>query len=187
MPRIEGQDGSVAKVTAKGRLVTYAVAHSQDFIEALEGDAYVMDIDAVAVNGAEHLAVIKNTDDRDLVVTSVTLWMATFKDTTYLEVKLNETLTYAAGGTAVTPTNLKSGIAGGADGSFYTIAAAGTDITTFGGTAVFGGRFIFTTTPLKWEKNSGWIIPKNQVFSLYNNGNDNTYNGYISFYYRNGE
>ncbi len=186
MPRIEGQDGSVAKVTKKGRLVTYASAHCEDFLEGLEGDAYVMDIDAVAVNGAEHLAVIKNTDDRDLVVTSVTMWMATYKDTTYLEVKLNETLTYAAGGTAVVPANIKSGVAGGADGLFYRIASAGTDITTFAGTAVFGGRCIFTTTPYKWVKNSSWIVPKNQVFSLYNNGNDNTYNGYISFYYRNG-
>jgi len=186
MARLEGQDGTPAKVNSEGQLHAWANCFSEDHYAAVQGNAYVMDLDGIATNGAEHIAVIKNTDDRDLIITSVTIWVATFKDTTYVEALLNETFTYAAGGTAVTPVNMKSGLVGGAEGEFYTIAAAGTDITTFGGTAVFGGRFIFTTTPLKWHKDSGWIVPKNQVWSLYNQGNDNTFYGYISFYYHNG-
>ena len=164
MPRIDGQDGSVAKVTDDGRLHTSASVYSEDHEAALDSDAYVLDIDAISVNGSEHLIVIKNTDDDPLVVTSVTLWMDSYKKSTFLEVNLNETFTYAANGTALTPINMRSGVAGGADCTCYKITAAGTDITTFGGTATKGGRFIFTTTPLKWEKSSGWVIPKNQVF-----------------------
>lgn len=180
---LEGHEGNPIGADKQHRMKTFSTIFSEDHFAAMDADAYVMDLDGIATNGAEHIAVIKNTDDDPMVVTSITIWVATFKDTTYVEAKLNETFTYAAGGTANTPVNLRSGVAGGADGLFYTIAAAGTDITTFAGTAVFGGRFIFTTTPIKWEKRSGWVVPKNQVFSLYNNGNDNTFYGYISFYY----
>jgi len=175
---------NTADVTAKGQLKTFAAIHHEDHEAAVDGDAYVLDIDAVAVNGAEHLCVIKNGhSSKKIIITSVLLWVATYKDTTFLECLLNETFTYAAGGTAVTPANMISGKINGAEGEFYTIAAAGTDITTFGGTSVFGGRCIFTTTPYKWTKESGWIVPPGQVWSLYNNGNDNTYSGYVSFYY----
>ena len=183
--RIDGQDGSVAKVTQDGRLHTSASVYSEDHEAALDSDAYVVDIDAVDVNGAEHIVVIKNTDDDPMVVTSVVLWVNEFKADCVIEVNLNETFTYAANGTALTPINMRSGVAGGADCIVYEIAAGGTDITTFGGTATKGGRFVFTILPMKWVKDSGWVIPKNQVFSLYHDGagRDNVYRGYISFYF----
>lgn len=173
-------------VDSSGRGKTSAKCYSEDHVAAMDGCAYTMDIDAVGVNGSEHLCAIKNGhSSKTLIVTSITLWVATYKDTTFLEARLNQTFIYAANGTVVVPTNMKSGTVGGAEGSFYVIAAAGTDITTFGGTAVIGGRCIFTTTPYKWSKESNWIVPPGQVFSLYNNANDNTYSGYISFYYHN--
>lgn len=181
---LEGHEGNPIGADEQHRMRVFATIFTEDHYAAMDGDAYVMDLDGIGTNGAEHIAVIKNTDDRDLIVTEVSIWVATFKDDTFVEVLLNETFTYVAGGTVNTPVNLKSGISGGADGEFYTIAAPGTDITTFGGTAVYGGRFIFTTTPLQWKKDSGWIVPKNQVWSLYNNGNDNTFRGYIAFYYK---
>jgi len=171
-------------VNSKGQGLVAAMSFGEDHKAAIDGDAYTLDIDAVGVNGAEHLCVIKNGhSSKKIVVTSVLLWVATYKDTTFLECLLNETFTYAAGGTVVTPANMRSGKIGGAEGEFYAIAAPGTDITTFSGTSVFGGRCIFTTTPYEWRKESGWIIPPGQVWSLYNNGNDNTYSGYVSFYY----
>ncbi len=175
---------NTADVDADGRLKTSSATYNEDHSAALEGEGYVLDLDGVATNGAEHIFVIKNGHSTmNLVVTSITIWVAAFKDTTYVEANLNETFTYAAGGNAVVPVNLRSGKAGGAQGDFYTIAAGGTDITTFGGSATKGGRFIFTTTPLKWAKRSGWLIPPNEVFSLYDEGNDNTFRGYVSFYY----
>ena len=171
-------------VDSCGRGYTSAKAYSEDHVAALDGEAFTMDIDAKGVNGSEHLCVIKNNHStKKLIITSITLWVATYKDTTFLEARLNETFAYAAEGTAVVPTNMKSGKVGGAQGDFYVIAAAGTDITTFAGTAVIAGRCIFTTTPYKWAKESNWIVPPDQVFSLYNNANDNIYSGYISFYY----
>jgi len=175
---------NTADVDVHGQLKVSASSFSEDHKSALDSEAYVIDIDGVGTNGAEHICVIKNGHSTKLlVVSSVTMWVATFKDTTYVEANLNETFTYAAGGTALTPVNMRSGVVGGAEGDFYAIAAPGTDITTFGGTAVKGGRFIFTTTPLKWEKKSGWIVPPGQVWSLFNEGNDNTFYGYVSFYY----
>jgi len=175
---------NTADVNSKGQLLTASKSFSEDHDAAIDGEAYTMDIDAVGVNGSEHLCVIKNNHStKSLIITSILLWVATYKDTTFLEARLNETFTYDANGTAIVPTNLKSGKVGGAQGDFYVIAAAGTDITTFGGTAVVAGRCIFTTTPYKWVKASNWIVPPAQVFSLYNDSNDNTYSGYISFYY----
>lgn len=176
---------NTADVTDQGELKVIGAAEQPEGVVAAKGEAYTFDIDAVGVNGAEHLCVLKNGHStKFLIVTSVTLWVATYKSTTFLEVRLNETFTYAAEGDAIIPTNLISGKVGGALGDFYAIAAAGTDITTFGGTAMIAGRNIFTTTSSHWEKGSGWHIPPGQVFSLWNNGNDNTYSGYISFYYK---
>jgi len=183
--RIEGQDGTPAKVDSDGRLETSAVAFSEDHVAALGNDAYVIDIDAIAVNGAEHVFVIKNDDDDPLIVTSMTIWVNSFKTDSIMEVNLNESFTYAANGTALTPVNVTSGKVGGAECTVYKITAAGTDITTFSGTATKGGRFLFNTTPTKWAKESGWIVPKNQVFSLYHDGagTGQTFKGYVSFYF----
>lgn len=181
--RINGQDGTPAKVTKDGRLHTSASIYTEDHEAALDSDAYVLDVDSVGAGATEHIIVIKNTDDDPLVVTSVTLWVAEFKDSTIVEVNLNETFTYAANGTALTPVNMRSGLAGGADCIAYKISAAGTDITTFGGTATKGGRFLFDTKPVKWTKDSGWIVPKNQVFSIICDASSNVWRGYISFYF----
>jgi len=179
---LEGKSGLPVESDSRG-LHTHATIRSEHHQVAHEGDAYFFPIDAIGVNGAEHIAVIKNTSPKVLHVSAITLFVATFKDSTRVKVYLNETFTYAANGTAVTPVNLKSGLVGGATGNFYTIAAAGTDITTFGGTAVIAGIYIFERYPLQMRDPGGWVIPQNQVFSLYNVGNDNTFYGGIDFYY----
>jgi len=177
---------NTADVTDKGQIKTYAEVFHTDYDAAHDGDAFTMDIDGVSVNGAEHLAVIKNGHStKELVVTSVSLWCDSYKDTTFLEARMGETFSYLAEGTAVTPANMCSDKLGGAQGSFYVIAAAGTDMTTFVTTnAITVGRRIWGTAFEKWEKKSGWHVAPDGVFSLFNNGNDNKYSGFISFYYR---
>jgi len=179
---IEGSNGVPVEATEHGLKVD-STAVSQHHKAAHDGYAYFFPIDGIGTNGAEHLAVIKNTSSLSLHVSAIRLFVATFKDTTRIKVYLNETLTYAANGTAVVPVNLKSGLVGGAVGEFYTITAAGTDITTFAGTAVIGGIYVFERYPILITDPGGWVVPPNQVFSLYNVGNDNTFYGGIDFYY----
>ena len=180
---LETREGVAVGGTNDGKLYTHATSVSEEHEANIAGDGYVLPIDAVGTNGAEHLCVIKNTSDDELIITAITLFVEDYKNPPYVKVYLNETLTYAANGTAVTPVNVKSGTVGGADCEAYTITAAGTDITTFSGTATIGGIYVFNTTPLTFATDSGWVIPKNQVWSLYNSGNDNTYYGHISFYF----
>ncbi len=180
---LEGRSGIPVGSNVEGELFVHATTSTEHHQAALEGRAFFFPIDGVSTNGAEHLAVMKNTSAIIMHITSFTLFVSSFKDSTRIKILLNETFTYAANGTAVTPSNLRSGVAGGAVGDFYTIAAGGTDITTFGGTSTIGGIYVFERYPIRFEDPGGWIVPTNQVFSLYNVGNDNTFYGGIDFYY----
>ena len=182
---IEGRSGTPVDSTEDGKLRVSATMHTEHNEEAIDGKGFFFPIDGVATNGAEHIAVIKNTSSTTLLITSITLFVAAFKDSTRVKIFLNETFTYAAGGDDITPTNLKSGTVGGAEGVFKTIASAGTDITTFAGTSVIGGIYVFERYPLQFQDPGGWIVPTGQVFSLYNIGNDNTFYGGIDFFYHN--
>lgn len=150
------------------------------------GKAYTMDIDSKSVaTAADWLLALKNTDDDDLIVTSITLWLPAFKDTAIIEAYLGGTFTYASGGTAVVPCNLNAGSGNSASGSFYVNAGAANIATITAGSIC--GRYIFTTTPLKWEKGSGWIVPKNQCFMLRSDKDGEAFKGYLSFYYHNAQ
>ena len=179
---LEGKNGVPIGATPDGRLHTEAVSLPEEHEAALENNAYTMDIDGIQPDGANYwVAVIKNTADEDMVITSITGWVSSFENTQIYEAVIGQTFTYAANGTAVVPVNTKSGISGGADGDFYVNDGSG-NITTVGGTGLIVGRYIFTTTPLKWTKGTGWIVPKNQTFMIWSNLAEKL-NGYISFYY----
>lgn len=180
---LEGRSGVPIGGSDDGRLWTYAVSISEEHQANVEGCGYVLALDGIGTNGAEHIVVMKNTSPEDMLVTTITMFVAEYKSTTRVKVLLNESFTYAANGTVVVPTNVRSGVVGGAQGEFYTLAAGGTDITTFTGTSTIGGIYVFERYPLKFSTDSGWVIPPGQVFSLFNVGNDNTFYGHISFYY----
>ena len=181
--RIEGQGNEVAKVTEQGQVHTYADSFSQDFFAAISSNAYTMDINSVTTDGANYwLAVIKNTNDKDLVITSITLWLQSFEGDATIKAYLGSTLSATVtNGTAVTPANLKSGVSGGAEGEFYVNDGGGNIGTITAGS--IAGRYIFTTTATKWIKGSGWVIPKNQTFMLWADKSGEVWEGYISFYY----
>ena len=183
MPNLTGGSNNLpANVTEENRLEVSASSYAEDHEAALDSDSYTMDIDGIQTDGANYwLAVIKNGDDNDLIVTSVTMWIQGFSEDSIIEAYTNSTFTYASNGTAVVPANLRSGVSGGAEGEFYVNDGTG-NITTITAGAV-AGRFIFGTTPTKWEKKSGWIIPKGQTFMLWANENGKVLYGYISFYY----
>lgn len=183
MPRIEGQDGSVAKVSTNGRLETEAATFAEEHEAAVVGDAYTMDIDGVTIGAdGNWLAVIKNTDDRDMFVTSVTLQPNEAKDDEEIEVFLGGTFVYLAEGAPVVPANVRAGVSGGADGEFYVTDGTADTMTTIVGGSVTGRYHMSSKTLYRISKTTGWIIPKNQCFML-QASKDNKFFGYISFYY----
>lgn len=183
MPRIEGQDGTPAKVSADGRLETEASVFAEEHEAAIEGNAYTLDIDGVTVGAdGNWLAVIKNGDDRDMVVTSFTLQPNEAKDDEEIEVWLGGTFVYLAEGDPIVPANVRSGISGGAEGEFYLTDGTADTMTTIAGGYVTGRYHLRSTLLYKCHKTTGWIIPKNQCFML-QASKDNKFYGYISFYF----
>ncbi|GAG20091.1 unnamed protein product, partial [marine sediment metagenome] len=117
-------------------------------------DVYTMDLDSIVVDGDGYYIVsLQNTSDKNLIVTSITLWTNQNKDDCNVEVYLGGTLA-SAGTTAVTPSNCASGSGHAAEGTFYVNDGAGNMTVTTAGNIC--GRRKFSTTPHKWVKNSGW-------------------------------
>jgi len=176
--------GKAMEVNNEGQAQVEALSRNEQMHAALDHQrAFTMDIDGVLVSSSYYIAAIKNTDDKKLVIDKVVLWVATFKEASIVEASVGGTFVYAAGGTAVVPSNVDAESGKTATGSFYVNDGAATDISTIVAGDITG-RFLFTTTPLIWEKLSGWILPKNGCFFLKHDvANDNTFNGYISMHY----
>ena len=174
---------NTADVNSKGELLTLAEASAPDHRAAEDNDTFTMDIDGIQTDGVSYwLAVIKNGHStKDLVVTSITGWVPSFSNTQIYEAVIGQTFVYASNGTLIVPVNVKSGIAGGAQGSFYVNDGSG-NITTIGGTGLIVGRYIFGAEAGKWTKRSGWIIPPDQTFMIRSDLAEKL-TGYISFYY----
>ena len=174
--------GYKAEVDSGNRLKTYATSLAEEHhTNVAHGEAYTMDIDGIQPDAADYwVAIIKNTADDDLIITSITGWVSSFKNDQIYEAYIGGTFTYASNGTAVVPANLNAGSGKTATGSFYVNDGSGNITTVVAGSVA--GRFIFGTTPIKWVKSSGGISPKNQCFMLYSNLAEKL-TGYISFYY----
>ncbi len=175
--------GTGAKVNDQQQLETFATAQPvQAYANLNKKSAYTMDLDNVVINGDGYIiAAIKNADDEELIITSITCWVATNKVDGWLEAYVGGTYTNDTNGTAVTPTNLHAGSGIAPSSSSLFIKNDGTgDITTVSGASV-AGRWLPTASVGKWSKTTGWTIPKNGVFYI-TGAKDNTYRGYISFY-----
>ena len=175
--------GVGAKVNQQQQLETFATSQPVQTYAALNRkSAYTMDLDNVVIGGDGHIiAAIKNADDEELVITSVTMWVATAKSDGWLEAYVGGTYANDSNGTVVTPTNLHagSGIAPSSS-SLFVKNDGGGNMTTVSGASV-AGRWLPSASVGKWPKTTGWVIPKNGVFYI-TGGKDNTYRGYISFY-----
>jgi len=155
----------------------------QHHTNSAHGEAYTFDIDAVTISGAgEYFVVIKNTDDKSLHISSVTLFMPEFSDTAIVEAYIGGTFAYSANGTVVVPSNCNAGSGKTATGVFYKNDGGGDLATIVQGS--IAGRFMFDRQSIKWEKKSHWILPKNQCFMLICEKGQRIA-GYISFYYHN--
>ena len=147
------------------------------------GEAYTMDIDGIQTDGTNYwIAIIKNTSDVEMHITSITGWVSSFSNTQIYEAYIGGEFTYASNGTVVVPTNCNAGSGKTATGDFYVNDGSGNITTVTTGTLI--GRYIFDATVTKWSKNSNWILPKNQCFMIWSNLAEKL-TGYISFYYHN--
>lgn len=175
-----------ANVTSTGKLETYGVAESEEMHEnEANKHAYVMNLPAVILGAAWIWAVIKNSEDNDLVVSRVMLWTSVNKSNDFMCAFTRGTFTYASNGTQAVPASCNSGGALSAPaGDFYYNDAVG-DMTTIGAGQECGS-ILATTTPTVFDISAKWVVPKNQVFYLKSElANDNTYKGWIEFYYHN--
>lgn len=172
-----------AKVDEEHRLWVKAnMVTMERHVAQTEHQAYTMDIDSVVVDGdGYYILNLQNSHDHDLVITSITLWTASSKDDCNVEAMVGTSLA-SAGTTTITPTNVDSRSGLVAEGTFYVNDGSGNMTVATAG--LICGRHRFSTTPVKWVKTSGWIIAKNKCFSLLCS-KDNTFRGYLSFYYHN--
>lgn len=176
--------GNMLKVDDEHMAHTRAIMDSQQHhTNESHGEAYVMDIDAVTLNGAgEYFAVIKNTDDIDMHVSGVTLFMPEFSDTAIVEAYIGGTFAFSANGTVVVPTNMNAGSGKTATGEFYKNDGGGDLATIVQGS--IAGRFMFERYSACWCPDSHWILPKNACL-MFLCEKATRLAGYISFYYHN--
>ena len=172
-----------AEVTPGGRLKTFAVTETEGLHENEDNQqAYIMNLPAVILGSNWIWAVVKNTEDADLVVSNVKLWTVTNKSNDWIGAYTRGTFAYSANGTVATPASCNSGGALSAGGVFYYNDAVG-DLATIGAGQQCGA-LLAITTPQDFSIKANWVVPKNQVFYLKSElANDNTYQGYIEFYY----
>ena len=178
--------GVAAKVYGAGntkRLFTSSMVHNSAMVENLEHkSAYVMELPAVVLGSNWVWAAIKNTADEDLIVTRCVLWTVTSKSNDWVAAYTRGAFTYGSNGTAATPACCNSAGALSASGSFYYNDAVGDMTTITAGQAC--GKLLITSTPQEFKIDSYWVVPKNQTWYLKSElANDNTYQGWIEFFY----
>jgi len=176
--------GYKAKVDDENRIHVENISLTyEQHVNEVHGEAYIMDLDAITLNSAgEYFAVIKNTDDIPLHISAITLFMAEFSDTAIVEAYIGGTFVYSANGTVVVPTNMNAGSGKTATGLFYKNDGVGDLATIVQGS--IAGRYMFDRIATRWQKESHWILPKNQCL-MFICEKSIRLAGYISFYYHN--
>ena len=123
-------DENMAHVLATSASLQHHANHEHE-------TCYTMDIDGIQTDGAGYwLAVMKNTSDDAMVVTSITGWVPSFKNDQIYEAYLGGSFTYAANGTAVVPANCTASSGKTAEGEFYVNDGSGNMTTIVAGTLV---------------------------------------------------
>ena len=129
--RIEDGKGSGrnAGVDSDNRLSVNAITQTTEHhANHIGGKAYALNFDAVPSNAGDCFLYMKNTDEDDMTIEGMNLWLATSE---YIDVKIGDEGTPAGGG-AITPVNLNSSSGKTADGTFQD----GADITGLSGGAL---------------------------------------------------
>ena len=159
---IEGAGNSKqAGVTDENRLKASALTFSQEHhTNHHEGECYSFGVSATPASTGDCFLYIKNTNDIDMVISEFMLRAASDETVSF---KIGDTGT-PIGGTTGTPVNRNAGSGNIAD----VTALYGVDITGLsGGNAVMAMFLKGGETSVRIEPLSGFIIPKNKVFTGY--------------------
>lgn len=181
---MEGHEGNPIGATDDNQMKISGPTYAENHESAMVGDAYTMDIDGITSAVDEHwLLALKNTHASDnLVVTRIYILPNQAKDDQQIRVYLGGTFVYLAEGTAVVPTNLRSGITGGASGDFYVSDGSGDIMTTIVAGSVAARYPVPSRVPYDLREHAGWVVPPQQCFML-RPTKDSKFYGFISFYY----
>ena len=180
---VTGVGATVYGPSGTKRLFTSSMVHEAPLIENLENrQSYVMNLPAVVLGSNWVWAAIVNTADEDLIIDRVVLWTATNKSNDFVAAYTRGAFSYTANGTSATPSCCNSAGALSASGTFYYNDAVGDMATITAGQEC--GAILATSTPQEFRVGARWIVPKNQTWYLKSElANDNTYKGWVEFYY----
>lgn len=169
--------GYGVKVDNKNRLATVATTEDeQHTTNHEEGLTFEMLFEVAATAGDACVLYIKNTDDKDLIITGFHARVAAAVDINFY---VKDTGT-ASGTTANTPTNQNSGSGSVATGSFFTGAGI-TGLTR--GTKV--QRLWLTSTKSEFHAfDSSIVVTKNQTFTMCPATSGVSIVGNIPFYFK---
>jgi hypothetical protein len=152
--------GSGQSVTVGGMAVTKAICQSlTEHSNHHEEESYSAVISATPTGAGDCFFYITNDDDKDMVVTSLKLYSGAAET---IQVKIRDTGTVGGTHAALIPVNRNAGSGKIAD----VTCESGVDITGLSGGDIVD-ELIAGTTMYRWEWQSGLIIPKNRMFSLY--------------------
>ena len=183
---IEDGTGSGNKVKVTGNRLQ--VAREDEALNAtLNGDAYILHIDAVTIDTADYLIALMingDTAERDMIVTQIVISPNTSDDDGCVEVNLGGTFTSTvANSTATTPFNQKSGCIKEAGGSYYVNDGSG-DMTTEANAYVgYSQKKGIKNTPMNMRVAGGWVIPFGSSISV-SADKDDKFFGCMHFYFR---
>lgn len=177
--------GKVVKVTATNKMEVRAVsiAHQHNVSEQ-NSLAFQTSATLAIANTKTNIMLIQNSSDtQDMVITYLrlaTIGAAAANAAAFWTIETGGS--YASGGTAITPTNMKTGSSVSASGLFYN--AAGSSIVT-AGTHVEIDRNYASNEMVKYNKEGALILPKNQSLLITHTGSTTAGTAYcrVSFFY----
>lgn len=175
-----GGTGVSAKVDKNGRLKTYSVIEKeQHHANEDDGEAYSIVISKTpAAGGNNCFLYFKNNSEGLAIFTSFKLYTASAES---VQIKLGDFGT-VTGGTDNTPANRNAGSGVVAD----VTCQDGTDITGLSGGVVIDEVF-GSTTMVRWVWESGIIVPKNKILTLYAVTTNIALKATLSLFFHNGE
>lgn len=153
-------DGVGMKVNDNGYGEIFSVMRPlQHYANVTELNVYSAVIDVTPTGAGDCFFYLKNNDDLDLVVRSISLYGASAES---IQVKLGDTGTVGGTHADLTPISRNAGSGKIADAT----CESGVDITGLSGGSVVD-LVQFTNSYLKVRWDSSLIVPKNSMLSLY--------------------
>jgi len=161
---IEGYGNSNAVIHTIGRHAN--IVHKE---------AYAAVISVTPTGAGDCFFYAKNNNNDNLIITSMKLYSASAES---VQIKLGDAGTVGGTHAALTPVSKFAGSGGVADAT----CESGVDITDLSGGSIVD--LLYCTNEMKrWQWQSGLVVPKNSIFSLYAVTGAVAINATVCFYF----